>query len=95
MSNKVFLVRTKFEDVESKESSYGIRLFDSYDQFYAINNDLLDFKGLDLLKKLVTEVKYTNNGFTDLLNHLFLAEKGIDIDGKWFDFEEIESILKG
>jgi hypothetical protein len=98
MSNKAFLVKTKFEDVESKESSYGIRLFDSYEQFYAVNNDLSNLKGLDLLKKVVESINSTDsflNGATDLLSNLVEMQRGIEIDGEWFDFEEIEEILEG
>ena len=92
MSNRLSLRKTIFED-NNGSKSYGWIISDSYHQCYNSNyqdssdvpNDPLDFLGLVCIE--------TVNEDYEMLRHVLEEELGMEINGKWYDYEELKDVL--
>lgn len=90
MSNKTSLVRTKFTDLATGEETFGFRIYCDYSNGYCnIFKNKPDDDDLDFLAMAVEMANgETKNIFENLKNGF-----GINIDGIWYDYDEIQCIL--
>ena len=93
MSNRVTLTATQFKNVKSDdEPTYGYRMYDDAGQAYCniftkedVQKDDLDFL------KLVWENAGSDEG--SMFDFMRQYEKGIFINGSWYDWDEVKDIL--
>jgi len=88
MSNRAQIVRTKFIDYTGETE--GVRAFDDYEQTYFHFNSIPE-SDMELLVLMLDQNDDRLNG---ILEHLYSIEKGIEIDGTWYDYSEIEEVLE-
>ena len=94
MSNQVCIQRTTFVDQPNGEKTYGYRMFDDYESTY--NN----FYGEDFLEKppldAIAQIKVDGSRAEyDLFSFVVEEEKGITVDGEYFEWEQIKGLLIG
>ena len=92
MSNRAYIIRTKFIDTADKNESYGVRVFDDYDQSYINRRDELPDSDMELLREVIADM---DEPIMSIINSLLTNEKGLYIDDRWYDYEEIKDILTG
>ncbi len=85
--SRVSLVATKFVNVKSGEESFGYRLYDDYDSVYNNMWNFIPDNDLDFLELALED----GHGMFDFLQE---NELGIDINGTWYDWNEIEHLFK-
>lgn len=92
MSNRAYLVRTKF-DGDDGETGWGWRMGDDYFRSYTdyCNEHEVPKIPLELLAKAAAEATEDERS---LFEDLIKSERGISIDGLWFEFEEIAPALR-
>lgn len=89
MSSKVYLKSTKFESMG--ETTYGFRMYDDYEKTYNNCSEAFIEDDLDLLRY----AKETEDEDIDgMLYFIVENEEGIEINGTWYDFEQIKEILQ-
>ncbi len=95
MSNRVSLRAIEIKEVKSGAISYGFVMSDDYatafnDTFtkeqVAIEDDV------DLLQ-MVMEHTDGDEAFEGLFNSMYESEKGLSINGTWYDYEEIAVVF--
>lgn len=93
MSNQIYIVKTEFIDIADNESSYGFRIFDDYERLYS-NNYGIEIKSMSDMEllKLVNEEFQSND--SEMLNHVRENGLGMNIDGTYYEWEEIKSFLE-
>lgn len=90
--SKLTLVATKFENICAGEVTYGFRMYDDY--FTAYDN-LMEAPETDDLK-LLAYCKQQYSDSSDIgsaLDDLQEMEKGIEINGQWYDWNEIKHLF--
>lgn len=91
MSNRVNLNAVKMEYLDGT-IAYGYTISDDYEMSFDNNAEAMIEDDLELLKY----VKETADEPTQaMLSFLEEEEKGISINDNWYDYEQIEKILKG
>jgi hypothetical protein len=94
MSNTLTLIPTKFQDIRSGDVTYGYRIFDSYDDSYSNTWESIPDDDMEFLKMVLDEtVENYSQVVLEMFNFLQENEKGLDIDGTFYDFEDIKEIL--
>lgn len=92
MSNRLSLIRTKFVDTHSENSSIGFRIFDDYDQSY-FNMEL----GQEVPKEPLELLEYAfingDEKVNEMLQWVVESQNGMYIESEYFPFEEIKHIL--
>lgn len=95
MSNRVYLIRTKFTDLADNNVSFGWRMFDDFDRTYATNygDEEIDLMKGDDLGFLVKIADLSSNSSCQSLSGMieFAIEHGIDIDGTFYSPEELDA----
>src|SRR5439155_26168893 len=98
MSNTVTIKRTKFEDMIGGDVSYGYRIYDNYSptichvDMFPSEKDVPE-SDLDLLK-LINRDSQSNEDIDEILNYCHENRSGLEIDGTWYDWSEIQAILE-
>lgn len=92
MSSKVILQGTSFVSVNGG-TTYGFRLYDEYAKVYDNNSETLIEDDLELLK-YAASVEDTD-GTQAILNFVFEQETGMEINGTWYDWDEIKAVIGG
>ena len=92
MSNRAYLVRTKFEG-DDRETGWGWRMGDDHFRSYAdhCNDHEVPTGPLALLAKAAAEATEDERS---LFEDLIKSGKGISINGSWLTFEEIAPALR-
>lgn len=94
MSNQAFIVRTCFQDLNADgsvaETTYGIRVFDDYDNTYenfTSKEELLSLSPADLVAKArgIDEVS------ANIIDAAQENKDGMNIDGDWVTWEELNA----
>jgi hypothetical protein len=97
MSNRLYLIRTKFTDLVDNNETFGWRIFDSYEHLYSNHLDnadqLFPGKDLELLKVVIAALsEYPNFDPTGMVD--FIKLSGIDIDGTWYDANQLKKLFE-
>ena len=92
MSNRAYLVRTKFEG-DDNETGWGWRMGDDHFRSYTdyCNEHEVPKTPLELLAKAAAEATEDERG---LFEDMIKSGKGISINGSWHPFEEIAPALR-
>jgi len=90
MGNRVTIEPTKFENVRSGESTYGVRVYDDHAQSYDNNWESIPDDDLEVLK-LVTYC--SDEAISAMMSFVQENEKGIEIGDTWYEWEQIKSIF--
>ena len=97
MSNRVCIQRRKVELIKSGEVSLEALMFESAGSgaLDSMTFESLPDSDIDLLEMVMTEEKNmsTSMAIGGLLDYMFERQKGIDIDGTWYDWEEIKYLF--
>jgi len=88
--NSVTIEPTKFVDVRTGGETFGYRIFDNYDCYYNNTLESIPDDNLELLK-IVCENE--TDGILSMIDFITENEKGVEIGGVWYDFDEIKHIL--
>ena len=94
--SKLCLVATKFENIAQGDVSYGFRMYDDYMTAY---DNLMKAPELDDLKLLEYALNtYVKGSSSDgeicgALLYLKESENGIEINGEWYDWEQIKDLF--
>lgn len=93
MSSEVCIVRTEFKNITDGEVSYCFRLFDDYEAMYSnlYGPEIKDMSDMDLLREAS---QLCSEKDSEMLVSLCDNEDGIDIDGTYYEWDEIMSILE-
>lgn len=93
MSNPVNLNATRFENYMQDEDrvSFGWYMYDDENKTYANFGSYGFSDDLELLKSLESEL---NDVSKALLLCVYDMKTGMNINGNWYDYEEIEEVLK-
>jgi len=89
MANKTILKSQTFGKGDEKTFGYTFE-----DEYASCFNDFFEAPiedDLELLKEIVEN--YMDEVETDLINNLIENELGIEINGTWYDYEEIAEII--
>jgi hypothetical protein len=89
MSNRVHVVPTRFEDVRSGTTRFGVRVFDDETMAY---DDSWDDLPEDDLKVLARVLEDPDEITADLLSFVQSQERGCDVGGTWYPWEEIQHL---
>lgn len=89
MSNRLTIEPTEFKDVRSGNITYGVRVYDDYDQKYDNNWESIPDDDMEVLSKTLN-----SDGMSDFFELVKAEEKGLYIGDQWYDFEEIQKILE-
>lgn len=89
MSNRLTIEPTEFKDVRSGNITYGVRVYDDYDQKYDNNWESIPDDDMEILAKTLN-----SDGMSDFFELVKAEEKGLYIGDQWYDFEEIQKILE-
>ena len=89
MSNRVSIIRTKFEDHTGV--SYGWRIADNYGSAYC---NLAEAPIEDDLQLVIDIIQHEDgdNTIPDMLE--YIGENGVYLDGVWMDAEEVQKLLE-
>lgn len=90
MSNRAAIVTTKFINVKEGNNSVGFRVYDDYMQTYDNTWEDIPDNDMDVLKRVMGS---DDNKIVDLFDSMRENKKGIEIDGTWYDWEEIKDII--
>ena len=90
MANNATLQRTIFQNVGSDEKTFGYRIYDDYGQDYCNTMDEADMSLPPLVFfAKVRDTVAVGETFEQIISNLEENEKGITIDGQYFDNSEI------
>ncbi len=93
MSNRICFVPTKFENLRTGIITYGFRAYEGYDQVYDNTLESVPDDDFEFLKIVVSN-RLANQHIDDMLDYMVEYEKGCEIDGTWYDWNEIRHIVK-
>lgn len=96
MSNKVKLQATKFINVRGKDEgsyTFGFRLFDDYESVFMDEGEVSGVTSEDDFEFLKYVVDNANGKIEDMLDSVVENEKGMEINGMWYDWDEIKDIV--
>jgi len=91
MSNKVTIEPCEFVSARSGSVTKGFRMYDDHAQAYDNTWDSIPDDDMDVLDKVVSESD--NVEVKDMLLFLKENEKGLNIGGEWYDYEQIKEYL--
>lgn len=90
MSNSVNLVATKFVSATGEET-FGFRMYDNY-------GDVYDNLAESLITDEIELLEYAKNAdyreVRDMLDSVVENETGMNINGVWYDWDEIKANLE-
>lgn len=88
MSNRAQVIRTRF--IDHTGETEGVRAFDDFEQTY-FHFDSVPEDDMELLALMLNQNDDRLNG---IFEHLYSIEKGVEIDGTWYDYSEIKNVLE-
>ena len=98
MSNEVTIQATQFVNMRGAEktgSTFGFRIYDDYDSVYS--NLMMEGEFLDISSEDLAFLKYVVDNASDKIEYMLDSvvenEKGMEINGTWYDWNEIKDIL--
>lgn len=89
MSSSITLTGCEFKDVGG-EASFGFRIADDYEKTYDNFGEALIKDDLELLKYAVECADEKSEAMFEFMNE---NEKGIEINGSWYDYEQVKDII--
>ena len=94
--NRVCLVATKFTDIATaRAETYGFRLYDDHGQNYDNTAESPITDDLELLKwALEMHPIKEDSDMSDCLNEVAVNKKGMEINGQWYDWDEIKHLFE-
>ena len=95
MSNRISLRAVEVKEIKTGDVSYGFIMSDDYavgfnDNFTKEQVNIDD--DVDLLQ-MVKENTEGDEAFEGLFDSMRESEKGLSINGAWYDYEEISSVF--
>ena len=90
MSNRVCIQPTVFKNYPDGEESYGVRVFDDYEQAYDNYWDKIPDDDMEVLKLVV---KSDDEKISAMLDFVKEGEYGIYIGNNWYDWDDIKNYL--
>lgn len=91
MSNRVTIEPTEFTNIRSGEKTYGVRVYDDYDQSYDNTWDIIPVHDMDILRKVI---RIHDNKIDSMLDFVEDNHNGIYIGGSWYEWDDIKDVLK-
>ena len=91
MSNRVYIETTVFDYIKTGKKDYGVVISDDSESFNVYMEDEAIEDDLELFTKILDVDSEAVNGMFD---YVYECEKGIYINDTFYDFSEIQSILK-
>jgi hypothetical protein len=91
MSNRANIEPTEFKNVRTGEKTYGVRVYDDYDQMYDNTWDSIPDNDMDVLREVL---KSDARDLQGILEFIMENEKGICIGGNWYDWDEIKDLFE-
>lgn len=91
MSNRVTIEPTTFINERSGVITHGFRAHDDYGSTYNNTFDKIVADDLAFLAD-VMKCKY-DNVLDTMIDYLVENQRGIEVGGTWYDWEQIESIV--
>ena len=92
MSYEVGIMSTKFVDVNvTHKESYGVRVFDKYQQTYDNSWNEIPKEKLDILQKVLEN---EDEVVINIIDFVLEEEEGIWIDEKYFEWNEIKHLFE-
>lgn len=89
MSNRLTIEPTEFKDVRSGSVTYGVRVYDNFDQKYDNLWDSIPDDDMEVLKLVMD-----SDAMGDFIDDLKDAAKGLYIGDQWYDYDEIKHVLE-
>ena len=92
MSNRVSIVRTKFEKI-SGDISYGFRIYDDYDNDYnnCMDDSIWTMSSLAFLKMLwKNSADYLDETGMEMIDFTIENKSGMYLDDEWLEWDEIK-----
>ena len=92
MSNQVTLMATTFtQPASTVPDTHGFRMYDSYSKTYDNNSESPIMDDIELLQYALS---VEDEIVTGMIDHLKSMEKGMTINGVWYDYDEIKVYLE-
>jgi len=89
MSNRAYIVRTKFEGITDGDVSYGVRVYDDYESYY--NNNFEGPPTADDIELFKTCLEQENEEQDGVLSFVVEEHKGCYIDDNWYTWEQLSA----
>jgi hypothetical protein len=90
MSNLACIETCEFVSTKDGSKDLGVRVFDDYEKDYCNTWDSIPEEDLDILRECVK-----GGVGEDILSFALENEQGIEINGTFYEFEEVKGILEG
>jgi len=90
MSNRLTIEPTEFTNIRSGEKTYGVRVYDDYDQCYDNTWDEIPVSDMDILRKVLRISDYKIGCMLDFVKE---NNNGIYIGGEWYVWNDVKDIL--
>ena len=88
MSNRLVIQPTEFVNLPTKEKSYGVRIYNDYENMYVDNWDEMPDDDMGILVKTLHSCWQT-----DMLGYCIENKEGCLIGKKWYCWENFEEIV--
>jgi hypothetical protein len=90
MINRANIEPTEFINVRTGSKSYGVRVYDDYDQTYINYWDSIPEDNMEVLEMVLKESNTDIGGIMDFVRE---NERGIFIGGEWYKWEDIKKVI--
>jgi hypothetical protein len=87
MSNRISIDPTEFVNIRSGSKTFGVRVYDDYGCAYDNTWESIPDDDMDIIEKVL---ECENEVIRDMMNFVKEEEKGIDIDGTYYEWDEIK-----
>ncbi len=87
MSNKVRIEPTIFQNRRTSEYTYGVRVYDDYEQFYDNTWEQIPDDDLECLEQLIES---ESKEIKSLLAYIKEEKEGVYIGGEWYSWDQIK-----
>jgi len=91
MSNRISIDPTEFRNVRSGQKTLGVRVYDDYSTAYDNNWDSIPDDDLDVIEKVL---ECDNKEIQAIMDFVKEEKKGIDVDGTYYDWDEIKEVFQ-
>ena len=92
MSNQVMLEKVEVKGTASKESEIGFRFYDDDVNILHFPLGGVPDYDVDLLEMVVKDWK-EDIEVDILIDHLITNQKGLEINGNWYDYDDVKHVL--
>jgi hypothetical protein len=87
MSNHVTIQATRFTNLPQGTETLGFRIYDDYNAAYCNTLESIPENDIELLELILGD--YASDDTTDILSYVEEHEKGIEINGNYYSWDEI------